>query len=134
MSIDAWSSNRQPLLFGCENKAILCNQGGFYSQKSPVTFIITGMRPQIIKKILLLSLCLAVLASACQDQTTTPTTLPPPVVFTPSHTPTAELPTATLEPVFALVNCEGITRREFDAELARLQASMGGQASDVTLA
>ena len=78
---------------------------------------------------LLLLIFLTILLAACNgDSTTSPTSLPSEPAATATLSPdqptaTPAPPTATPEPLAALVNGEGLTLAEYNAELARYQAA-----------
>ncbi len=86
-----------------------------------------------MKRIFLTLLASTLLVSACQKQTPAPTVEPTPTTPAVVQTATAPVPTQTLEPLAAEVNGEGITVREFDAELSRLQAAQTSQGINMPL-
>lgn len=80
------------------------------------------MQPRKIIHILLAFIALAG-ATACSRQNVVPTIELTPTNTVTAQTPTMPEPTPITEPLAAQVNGEGISVRDFEAELARLQAS-----------
>ena len=74
--------------------------------------------------VLLGAYTLLLLACSKGDQTPTPTLSAPPTSTQNPITPTPVPPTHTPVPLAAIVNGEGITLSEYQAELARLQAAV----------
>jgi parvulin-like peptidyl-prolyl isomerase len=86
--------------------------------------------------IILLTLVFLVIFTACTDPVPDVTQNPPPTQETTQepedNTPTAEpLPTATLEPMAAVVNGKPILLAEFERQVARYEASMVAAGQDL---
>jgi len=96
------------------------------------------MTLRFLRAILIAASLFLLLLSACGDGSPIPTGSPPPVIksetppgVTPEPSPTPVPPTSTPVPLAALVNGEPITLAEYQAELARFQASSAGTGTNL---
>jgi len=74
--------------------------------------------------LIILTIMAGVWLSACGKTTSQPET-PTPAASPIAETATVAIPTATTEPLAAVVNGENITQAQYEAELSRYQAAIG---------